>query len=70
MSLYGDWPPFSPAAATAGDLGGLLDLDRDPLLEAGVRDRDLLLDLDLERERDGDFVALVFLFGEVDLERE
>ena len=52
-------------------MGGLLDLDRDPLLEAGVRDRDLLLDLDLERDRDGDLVvALVFLLGEVDLERE
>lgn len=56
-------PPFSAAA-----LAGLLDLDRDPLLEGGVRLRDLERDLDLDLEWD---LALGFLLlGELDLERE
>lgn len=61
--LYEESPPFS-----AADLGWLLDLDLDPLLEEGVRllDRDLDLDLDLDLEREW---ALVFLFlGERDLD--
>lgn len=61
--VYGDSPPLSP-----GDLGGLLDLEREPLLDGGVRLLERDLDLDLERDRDGDFVF--FLCGVRDLERE
>jgi len=54
--FYGDPSPFSP-----GDLGWLLDLDLEALLDGGVRL------LDLERERD--LEAAFFLWGERDLER-
>jgi len=54
LMFYGDPSPFSP-----GDLGGLLDLDLEALLEGGVRL--------LERERD--LEAAFFLWGERDLER-
>ena len=54
--FYGDPSPFSP-----GDLGGLLDLDLEALLDGGVRLRDLERDRDLE-------AAAFFLWGERDLE--
>jgi len=60
--IYG----VSPPPLSAGDLGWLLDLDLDPLLDGGVRL--LERDLDLERDRDGDLVF--FLCGVRDLERE
>lgn len=73
--VYWGSPPFS-----AADLGWLLDLDLDPLLEAGVPLLDLDLDLDLDRDRDLDLdrdldrdwdLALVFLvLGERDLDLE
>lgn len=63
--FYGDSPPFS-----AVDLGWLLDLDLDPLLEDGVRLLDLDRDLDLDLERDWDLALVFLLLGERDLDRE
>lgn len=61
--------PFSGA-----DLGGLLDLDLDPLFEAGVPlldlERDLERDRDRDLERDGDLALAFLVLGERDLDLE